>query len=287
MASFERLTRGDELEAAEGQIVLSNELDPTAPNQLSRLKKAALIGAAALTLVAFDSERVNEAELTISDIVAEAAREHTEELRLEQALDAEVVRMIAKAEADTARRDPLENTQEVIILEDVPGIFDYKDYFIQAGKEFDVNPNILAAIAWLESRGDPNVGTSSAGARGYMQIMPNTAEDIQEKTDFGSYDHSDIEDSIRMAAATWSTNRDYYMPILLDGNEAAKNLDVLLASYNWGIGGAEQYVEAGCSFERLPEETQAYFREFYRILSDTPAEVDEEFCLSGEPVSER
>jgi hypothetical protein len=50
------------------------------------------------------------------------------------------------------------------------------EYFYDAGKEVDINPMILIAVAWTESRFRPDVShglkVSSAGAVGMMQIMP-------------------------------------------------------------------------------------------------------------------
>lgn len=279
MHNMEHFERSASLEAESSPDLLSRERTPS--------RRRMLIASMASVLLIASQNPVAEAELgsASAEMVGDEAIEHTE--AREQANQQEIQQHRQQQEFDQQRRDPLQNTQEVVILPDVPGVVDYEANFVEAGEEFDVNPNILAAIAWLESRGDPNVSTSTAGARGYMQIMPKTADDIQQKTDFGPYTHTSIKDSIRMAAATWATNRDHYMPILLDGSDTASDLDVLLASYNWGIGGAEQYVNAGCSFDRLPGETKEYFREFHRILADTPADVDTEFCLDGEPISER
>jgi len=47
-------------------------------------------------------------------------------------------------------------------------------YFREAGAFYDVNPNLLMAVAQVESNFRPHV-TSPVGAQGIMQIMPATA----------------------------------------------------------------------------------------------------------------
>jgi hypothetical protein len=54
----------------------------------------------------------------------------------------------------------------------------FESYFNSAGQEFGVNPVFLAALAQQESTMGRNLGPSSAGAFGIMQIMPGTADDI-------------------------------------------------------------------------------------------------------------
>ena len=50
-----------------------------------------------------------------------------------------------------------------------------KDIFHRAGEKYGVDERLLIAIAYHESRFDPSV-TSSSGAMGVMQLMPDTAK---------------------------------------------------------------------------------------------------------------
>ena len=51
-------------------------------------------------------------------------------------------------------------------------------YVIQpAAAKYDLDPNLVAAVIWAESSGDPNA-VSKKGTRGLMQLMPATAREL-------------------------------------------------------------------------------------------------------------
>jgi hypothetical protein len=54
---------------------------------------------------------------------------------------------------------------------------DYDTVFQDAGREWNVDPLLLKAVAAQESNGDPKI-VSPAGAQGLMQIMPKTQQDL-------------------------------------------------------------------------------------------------------------
>ena len=54
------------------------------------------------------------------------------------------------------------------------GNAEFDSYFREAGALYDINPNLLIAVAQVESNFRPHV-TSPVGAQGIMQIMPATA----------------------------------------------------------------------------------------------------------------
>ena len=54
---------------------------------------------------------------------------------------------------------------------------EYVQFFIEAGKLYDIDPNLLAAQAFKESRFNPRA-VSRIGAEGIMQLKPKTARSL-------------------------------------------------------------------------------------------------------------
>lgn len=112
-------------------------------------------------------------------------------------------------------------------------------------KKYDVDPALVAGIMNAESGFNRNVGLSEAGAIGLMQLMPETAQDMQ----VDPYDmEQNIEGGVKEIA--------YYLK-KYDGN-----VELALAAYNAGEGNVEKY-------NGIPPfaETQAYVpkvMEYYR-----------------------
>ncbi len=95
--------------------------------------------------------------------------------------------------------------------------------FLDAGREYNVSPALLKAVASAESGFDPDA-VSSTGAVGLMQIMPDTARQL-------GIDPSDPVQSIRGAAK--------YLRSLLD--QFNGNVTLAIAAYNAGPGAVTQY----------------------------------------------
>jgi soluble lytic murein transglycosylase len=119
----------------------------------------------------------------------------------------------------------------------------------------DLDPALVAAVIYAESRFDPNV-RSVAGAVGLMQILPDTAEFIARKTggeDFVTADLRDPEINVRYGTWLLAYLRDYY-----DGDVAAA-----LAAYHAGPGNVDEWRRHGRGIA-FPE-TKAYLREVERV----------------------
>lgn len=66
----------------------------------------------------------------------------------------------------------------------------WKSYIERYSREFGVDPDLVSAVLYIESRGDPNI-ISARGALGLMQITPSTARSL------GIKDILDPEENIR------------------------------------------------------------------------------------------
>lgn len=100
----------------------------------------------------------------------------------------------------------------------------YADYVTSASKEFGVDESIIFAVIYCESKFEPEV-VSSAGARGLMQIMPATFEEMQRYTG-EKYDADALfEPQINIRYGTYYLSRMY---------ERFGDWEIAIAAYNAG-----------------------------------------------------
>jgi len=129
----------------------------------------------------------------------------------------------------------------------------HEDVIRQQAREKDVDAALIAAVIYSESKFSDQ--TSSAGARGLMQITPEAAEFIERQsggTTFKLSDLSDPELNIRYGTFLLHELLERY-----DGDEAAA-----LAAYNAGPGNADKWGGAGLTVAAIPfPETRAYVEE--------------------------
>ncbi len=129
----------------------------------------------------------------------------------------------------------------------------HEDVIRQQAHEKDVDPALIAAVIYSESKFSDR--TSSAGARGLMQITPAAANEIERLsggTTFKLKDLSDPEINIRYGT--------YLLRELLDRYEG--DVAAALAAYNAGPGNADQWGGSELSVEAIPfPETRAYVEE--------------------------
>jgi soluble lytic murein transglycosylase len=129
----------------------------------------------------------------------------------------------------------------------------HEDVIRQQASEKSVDAALIAAVIYSESKFSDQ--TSSAGARGLMQITPAAAKEIERLsggTTFKLDDLSDPEINIRYGTFLLRELLDRY-----EGDEAAA-----LAAYNAGPGNADKWGGADLNVSDIPfPETRAYVEE--------------------------
>ncbi len=126
----------------------------------------------------------------------------------------------------------------------------HEDIIRQQAEEKGVDASLIAAVIYAESRFSDQ--TSSAGARGLMQITRDTANHIEQSSGGTTFSFNDLADpDINIRYGT------FYLRELLDrydGNEVAA-----LAAYNAGPGNADAWGGAELSVGDIGfPETRAY-----------------------------
>jgi soluble lytic murein transglycosylase len=142
----------------------------------------------------------------------------------------------------------------------------HDDIIRQQAADKDLDPALIAAVIYEESRFRDQ--TSHAGARGLMQITPETADAIAQHSGGTRFKQSDLADpQINIAYGS------YYLRLLMDhygGNET-----LAIAAYNAGMGNVDRWVnEVGGpdAFDHANDipfpETRAYVDNVMETRSD-------------------
>jgi soluble lytic murein transglycosylase len=146
---------------------------------------------------------------------------------------------------------PLEDAVREITLP-----LQHEDIIRQQAADKDIDPALIAAVIYEESRFHDQ--TSHAGARGLMQITPDTAEFIARRSGGVLFEQADLATpQINISYGAW------YLRYLIDHYEGNETLAI--AAYNAGMGNVDRWVrDAGGasefdSAEHIPfPETRAY-----------------------------
>lgn len=129
----------------------------------------------------------------------------------------------------------------------------HEDVIRQQAEEKEVDAALIAAVIYSESKFSDQ--TSSAGARGLMQITPEAAHYIEKRSGGTTFKLSDLADpelNIRYGTFLLRELLDRY-----EGDEAAA-----LAAYNAGPGNADEWGGAELNVEDIEfPETRAYVEE--------------------------
>ena len=130
-----------------------------------------------------------------------------------------------------------------------------KDYADKNGN----NAPLMLSLVREESYFNPDA-SSSVGAKGLMQLMPATAEEVATRKGLGSYNLFDVESNIRLGNAYYS-----YIRSMLSGMDVSA-----IASYNGGVGSVTKwkqsldYSDTDSFIEKIPyDETQNYVKKVF------------------------
>jgi soluble lytic murein transglycosylase len=128
----------------------------------------------------------------------------------------------------------------------------HEDIIRQQARDKGLDASLIAAVIYAESHFRDQ--TSHAGARGLMQITPQTADEIARKSGGTEFEQGDLATpQINIAYGSW------YLRWLLDhygGNET-----LAIAAYNAGTGNVDRWIvdDPGLERDSIPfPETRAY-----------------------------
>ena len=142
----------------------------------------------------------------------------------------------------------------------------HEDIIRQQAHDKHLDPALVAAVIYTESRFRDQ--TSVAGAKGLMQLTPDTARFVEHLSGGSTFEISDLSTpQVNIAYGT------YYLRYLLD--RYGDNEALALAAYNGGEGNVDRWVDAArqegkaLSIDAIPfGETRAYVRAVQSAASE-------------------
>jgi soluble lytic murein transglycosylase-like protein len=117
-----------------------------------------------------------------------------------------------------------------------------------AAQKYDIDPNLIYSVIQVESNFNPSA-ISSKGAKGLMQLMPETAKELGVENAYNAHDN--VMGGTR------------YLRMLLDRYDG--QVDLALAAYNWGMGNVEK------NPGKLPAETLDYLEKVNKAYKNRKA----------------
>jgi soluble lytic murein transglycosylase len=129
----------------------------------------------------------------------------------------------------------------------------HEDIIRQQARDKGVEPDLIAAVIYAESRFRDQ--TSHAGARGLMQVTPNTANYVEKRSGGQTFELDDLADpDINIRYGT------FYLRGLLD--QYRNNEVAAIAAYNAGPGMVDEWGGSELRLEDIEfEETRDYVDE--------------------------
>ena len=138
---------------------------------------------------------------------------------------------------------------------------EYTEYVKKYANEYNVDEYLIYAIIKAESYFEPNA-ESHRGAKGLMQLMYSTAEDISKRIGIELNGDNILEPDININLGT------KYISMLI---KKYNNINLALAAYNAGSGNVDGWIEKGTlksdgsDIENVPfTETNNYVRKILR-----------------------
>ncbi len=149
----------------------------------------------------------------------------------------------------------------------------HDDIIRQQARDKDLDASLIAAVIYAESHFRDQ--TSPAGARGLMQITPQTAAEIAQRSGGTEFEQGDLgTPQINIAYGSW------YLRWLLDhygGNET-----LAVAAYNAGTGNVDKWIAAdpGMKASEIPfPETRHYVQKVLEARQNYRTEYPRELGL--------
>ena len=151
----------------------------------------------------------------------------------------------------------------------------HEDVIRQQAQSKGLDPSLIAGVIYAESHFRDQ--TSHAGARGLMQITPQTARAIAQSTGGTAFIEADLATpQVNIAYGAW------YLRHLLDhygGNEV-----LALAAYNAGMGNVDRWIDSHGDGDLKPSdlpfpETRAYVKKVLGARSQYRREYARELGL--------
>ncbi len=135
--------------------------------------------------------------------------------------------------------------QPSLLTREPPGRQEIDKLIERVARRVSLEPALIRSVVATESAYRPDA-VSPAGARGLMQLMPETAREL------GVSDSFDAHDNLLGGSR--------YLKQLLD--KYSGDLDHALAAYNWGQGNVDRH-----GLARMPEETRNYLARVKALLA--------------------
>ena len=205
----------------------------------------------------FCNHGLEEGEWEAQYLLRELEKDPRPALKLRVAADAGVAESAMQI---AARSEWLEHASDEHDVERIHFPRAYWPYAVEMGKAAGLDPYLVLALAKQESMFRAR-STSSAGARGVMQLMPPTAKWMNDvESAITNEDVADLEDprsSIKLGA--------YYLRRMLSRSDG--NLIFALCSYNAGPGNLDKWrarystADLDAFIENIPfDETKHYVK---------------------------